>query len=60
MRAANHGQATLGVLMTGAANTVTNAGTISGATYAVDFTGSGTNRLIVDPTAVFSWKSCCQ
>ncbi|MBV9520160.1 MAG: VCBS repeat-containing protein [Hyphomicrobiales bacterium] len=45
-----------GVFMTGAANTVTNAGTISGATYAVDFTGSGTNRLIVDPTAVFTGK----
>ena len=30
-----------------------NAGTISGATYAVDFAGSGTNRLIVDPGAVF-------
>ena len=36
-----------------AGGTVTNAGTISGATYAVDFTGSGTNRLIVDPGAMF-------
>ena len=47
---------TIGVFMSGSANTVTNAGTISGPTYAVDFTGSGTNRLIVDPTAVFTGK----
>jgi hypothetical protein len=47
---------TFGVFMSGSANTVTNAGTITGPTYAVDFTGSGTNRLIVDPTAVFTGK----
>ncbi|MBV9589553.1 MAG: FG-GAP repeat protein [Hyphomicrobiales bacterium] len=47
---------TIGVFMSGSANTVTNAGTLSGPTYAVDFTGSGTNRLIVDPTAVFTGK----
>ena len=44
---------TFGVFITGGAGTVTNAGTISGATYAIDFAGSGTNRLIVDPGAVF-------
>ena len=33
--------------------TVTNAGTISGAGGAVNFTGGGTNRLVVDPGAVF-------
>ncbi|MBV9053007.1 MAG: VCBS repeat-containing protein [Hyphomicrobiales bacterium] len=47
---------TIGVFMSGSANSVTNAGTLSGPTYAVDFTGSGTNRLIVDPTAVFVGK----
>ena len=45
-----------GVFVKGAGGTVANAGAISGATYAVDFAGSGTNRLIVDPTAVFSGK----
>ena len=47
---------TIGVFMSGSANTVRNAGTITGPTYAIDFTGSGTNRLIVDPTAVFAGK----
>jgi VCBS repeat protein len=42
-----------GVFLTGGSGTVTNAGTISGASYAIDFAGSGTNRLIVDPGAVF-------
>ncbi len=42
-----------GVFITGNSGTVTNAGAITGATYAVDFAGSGTNRLIVDPGAVF-------
>src|SRR5581483_3948940 len=42
-----------GVYINGGSGTVTNAGTISGGTDAVDFAGSGTNRLIVDPGAVF-------
>ena len=32
---------------------MTNAGTISGGSYAIDFAGSATNRLVVDPGAVF-------
>ncbi|MBV9977279.1 MAG: FG-GAP repeat protein, partial [Hyphomicrobiales bacterium] len=47
---------TFGVFITGGSSTVTNAGTISGSTYAVDFTGSATNRLIVEPGAVFVGK----
>ena len=38
-----------GVLIGGGNVTVTNAGTISGSTYAIDFKGSGTDTLIVDP-----------
>ncbi|MBV9978310.1 MAG: VCBS repeat-containing protein [Hyphomicrobiales bacterium] len=49
--------ASFGVFVTGSGGTVTNAGTISGATYAVDFAASGTNRLIVDPGAVFTSKA---
>jgi hypothetical protein len=42
-----------GIFLTGGSGTVTNAGTISGGSYAIDFAGSGTNRLVVDPGAVF-------
>ena len=45
-----------GVFITGGTSTVTNAGTITGGTYAIDFAGSGTNRLVVDPGAVFNSK----
>lgn len=37
----------------GIVNTITNAGTVSGGTYAVFFSGDTTNRLVVDPGAVF-------
>ena len=42
-----------GIFLTGGSGTVTNAGTISGGSYAIDFAGSATNRLVVDPGAVF-------
>ena len=46
------GTAAYGVMAAEAA-TITNAGTIIGGTDAIDFTGSFTDRLIVDPGAVF-------
>lgn len=54
----NNGGASLsgsayGIFLTGGSGTVTNAGTISGATYSVKFSDTGTNRLIVKPSAVF-------
>ena len=43
-----------GVRVKYAAMTVVNAGTISGATFAVQLAGGYTNRLVVDPGAVFN------
>jgi hypothetical protein len=43
-----------GVDVSGGSSTVTNSGTISGGNYAVLFANSGTNRLVVNPTAVFN------
>src|SRR5207247_2557504 len=44
---------TFGVFLAGGAGTITNAGTISGGSYAIDFANSAADRLIVDPGAVF-------
>ena len=43
-----------GISLGGASQTVVNAGTIVGVTTAVELSGGGTNRVIVDPGAVFS------
>jgi hypothetical protein len=43
---------TYGVFLSGG-GTITNAGTISGGSYAINFATSPTNRLIVDPGAAF-------
>ena len=45
-----------GIEIAGDAGTVTNAGTISGHEYAVQFSGSFADRVIVDPGAVFTGK----
>ncbi len=42
-----------GVFLTGGSGTVSNAGSISGSTYSVKFSDTGTNRLVVKPTATF-------
>ena len=42
-----------GVFLTGGSGTVSNAGSISGSTYSVKFSDSGTNRLVVKPSATF-------
>jgi hypothetical protein len=42
-----------GVFMSGG-GTITNAGSIAGGSYAVDFTTNAANRLVVDPGAVFT------
>jgi len=44
---------TYGAFITGGSSTVTNAGTISGASYSIKFSDTGTNRLVVKPSAVF-------
>ncbi len=44
-----------GISMTGS-STLTNAGTVSGSADSILFTPGGTDRLIVDPGAVFSGK----
>ncbi|MCW3473268.1 alkaline phosphatase family protein [Limobrevibacterium gyesilva] len=41
-----------GVFIANGVGTVTNNGTIVGGTYAVKFSGGGTNRLVVGPTSV--------
>ena len=43
-----------GVFLSGGSGTVSNNGTISGASYAVKFADGGTNRLVVNPQAVFN------
>lgn len=46
-----------GVFLTGGSGTIVNAGTISGNSYAVKFSGSGNDLLVVDPGAVFTGGS---
>jgi hypothetical protein len=43
-----------GVFLTGGSGTVTNAGAISGGTYAVNFLGNGTNRLVIQDGGTFA------
>jgi hypothetical protein len=43
-----------GILVSGGNATVVDAGTIFGTSYAVQFTGGGTDRLVLDPDAVVS------
>ncbi|MDI9849625.1 hypothetical protein QM467_16340 [Rhodoblastus sp. 17X3] len=46
---------TYGVYVSGGAGSVTNAGTITGGSYSVDFaTSSASNLLVVDPGAIFN------
>ena len=45
-----------GIYANGSSVTVENAGTITGGTDSVDLQATGTNRLIVDPSAVFTGK----
>jgi glycosyltransferase involved in cell wall biosynthesis len=51
-----NGAGDFGIYITGGAATVTNAGSIGGAAGAVYFKGSGTDRVILDPGAVFQGK----
>jgi hypothetical protein len=46
----------IGVLISGGNATITDAGTISGGTYAVQFGGGGNHKLILDPGAVLTGK----
>ena len=46
--------ASIGVVASSGNAMVTDAGTIRGGTYAVQFTGGGTDRLILDPGAVIA------
>jgi hypothetical protein len=46
--------AAYGVFSSGASATLVNAGTITGSTYAVKLQGSTSNRVVVDPGAVFN------
>lgn len=43
-----------GIQISGGAGTVSNAGTISGGSYAIRFSSGPTNRLVIDPGAVFA------
>ena len=46
----------IGVAVYGTGGTVTNGGTITGSSYAVAFSNSGNNRLVVNPGAVFNGR----